>query len=191
MALKITITKESPVASIAANAVVATVAATGGTTPYTYALATGSDKYNINSSLGVVTAKAQMDLTNIATFSILATDSTPSPVTATSDIVYPAITADIQSKFTRVNKVYKITKNIDLAHGTLVLPTYSTIDYQGGTIKNGVVVCDVTTIRNNNGNSSNATLEGTYTLEDALPDNEDLSSETGVVKFKDRLPATS
>ena len=138
MALSITINKVAVAASFAAGATVATAVATGGAAPYVYNLATGSDKIAINSSTGVVTVIAAMDIDNIASFSVKATDSTSGTAqTITSDVVYPNIQASIQSKFSKPNMIYKITKDIDLGNGVLTIPDGCTLDFQGGSFYTG------------------------------------------------------
>lgn len=141
MALNITINKVSVAASFAAGATVATAVASGGTAPYVYSLATGGDKFDINSSTGVVTTIENMDASNIASFSVTATDSTTgTALTITSDVIYPPIQAAIRSKFNRINVIYKITKDIDLGHGVLTIPIGCTLDFQGGSFTNGTIV---------------------------------------------------
>lgn len=141
MALNITINKISVAASFAAGATVATAVASGGTTPYIYSLATGGDKFAINGSTGVITTIAAMDITNIASFSVTATDSTTgTALTITSDVIYPPIQAAIRNKFNRANVIYKITKDIDLGHGVLTIPKGCTLDFQGGSFANGTIV---------------------------------------------------
>ena len=148
MALNITINKVSVAASFAAGATVATAVASGGTAPYVYSLATGSDKFAINSSTGVVTTIAAMDITNIASFSVTATDSTTGTAqTITSEVVYPNIQTAIRSKFNRTNVIYKITKDIDLGHGVLTIPEGCTLDFQGGSFTNGTIVGNNTKIK--------------------------------------------
>ena len=111
MALNITINKVNAVVSFAAGATVATAVASGGTTPYVYSLDTGGDKFAINSSTGVVTTIAAMDISNIASFSVTATDNTTgTALTGTSDVTYPPIQASTQNKFNKTNVIYKITK---------------------------------------------------------------------------------
>lgn len=79
------------------------------------------DKFAINSSTGAVTTIANMDASNIASFSVTATDSTTgTPLTITSDITYPPIQAAIQSKFNKGSVIYKITKPINLYGGFLL-----------------------------------------------------------------------
>lgn len=166
MALNITINKVNAVVSFAAGATVATAVASGGTTPYVYSLATGGDKFAINSSTGVVTTIASMDINNITSFSVTATDSTTgTALTGTSDVTYPPIQAATQNKFNKANVIYKITRDIDLGHGILTIPARCTLDFQGGSFINGVVRCNNTSIKAN-GNVrmlSNITLEGSIT----------------------------
>lgn len=45
----------------------------------------------------------------------------------------------IQSMFSKENMIYKITREIDLGGGTLVIPKNTTLDFQGGAFKNGVL----------------------------------------------------
>ena len=147
MALNITINKVSVAASFAAGATVATAVASGGTTPYVYSLATGGDKFAINSSTGVVTTIAAMDITNIASFSVTATDSTTGTAqTITSEVVYPNIQAKVQSKFNRSNTIYKITRDIDLGNGVLTIPSECTLDFQGGSFSSGTITGNGTDI---------------------------------------------
>lgn len=147
MALNITINKVSVAASFAAGATVATAVASGGTTPYVYSLATGGDKFAINSSTGVVTTIAAMNITNIASFSVTATDSTTGTAqTITSEVVYPNIQAKVQSKFNRSNTIYKITKDIDLGNGVLTIPFECTLDFQGGSFSSGTITGNGTDI---------------------------------------------
>lgn len=150
MALNITINKVSVAASFAAGATVATAVASGGTTPYIYSLATGGDKFAINSSTGVITTIAAMDISNIASFSVTATDSTTgTALTITSDVIYPPIQAAIRSEFNRTNVIYKITRDINLAGGTLVLPAGCTLDFQGGSFTNGGIIFNNTYVKAN------------------------------------------
>lgn len=164
MALNITINKVSVAASFAAGATVATAVASGGTTPYVYSLATGGDKFAINSSTGVVTTIAAMDITNIASFSVTATDSTTgTALTITSDVIYPPIQAAIRSKFDRTNVIYKITKDIDLGHGVLTIPAGCTLDFQGGSFRNGVLtLINTRVVQQDVENYITATINGTY-----------------------------
>lgn len=161
MALNITINKVSVAASFAAGATVATAVASGGTAPYVYSLATGGDKFAINSSTGVVTTIAAMDITNIASFSVTATDSTTgTALTITSDVIYPPIQAAIRSKFDRTNVIYKITKDIDLGHGVLTIPEGCTLDFQGGSFTNGNIVFNNTKLMGSINFSSSITPSG-------------------------------
>lgn len=145
MALNITINKVDAVVSFAAGATVATAVASGGTTPYVYSLATGGDKFAINSSTGVVTTIAAMDINNIASFSVTATDSTTgTALTGTSSVTYPPIQAATQKKFNNTNVIYKITRDIDLGHGILTIPAGCTLDFQGGSFSNGTVILNGT-----------------------------------------------
>lgn len=149
MTLNITINKATVAASFAAGATVATAVTTGGTTPYVYSLATGSNKFAINSSTGIVTTIATMDINNISPFSVTVTDSTTGTVlTVTSGVTYPLIQAKAQSKFNKPNVIYKITKDIDLGNGVLTIPVGCTLDFQGGSISNGNIIYQNTTITN-------------------------------------------
>ena len=164
MALNITINKASVAASFAAGATVATAVASGGTAPYVYSLATGGDKFAINSSTGVVTTIAAMDINNISSFSVTATDSTAgTALTITSDVIYPPIRAAIQDKFDKANVIYKITKDINLNGGTLTIPAGCTLDFQGGSIINGTLILKNTLIiQQDIENHITATINGTY-----------------------------
>lgn len=140
MALNITINKKAVATSYPAGSTVATAVASGGTTPYTYSLATGGNYFSINASTGVVTTKALMDADSIQSFSVTATDSNSTPESITSGVVYPNIQAAIQNKFSKSNMIYKITKDIDLGNGILTIPDNCTLDFQGGSFSNGTIV---------------------------------------------------
>ena len=150
MALNITINKVAVTASFAAGDTVATAVTTGGTAPYVYSLATDGDKFAINSSTGVVTTIAAMDINNISSFSVTVTDSTTgTALTGTSGVTYPPIQAKSQSKFNKPNIIYKITKDIDLGNGVLTIPVGCTLDFQGGSFSNGNIVFSNTLLEGN------------------------------------------
>lgn len=46
---------------------------------------------------------------------------------------------NIQNKFKKTNTIYKITKDMDLEGSTLIIPVGCTLDFQGGSFKNGVI----------------------------------------------------
>lgn len=145
MALNITINKVAVAASFAAGAKVADIVASGGTSPYAYELATGGDYFQISGT--EVKVKANMNINNIQSFSVTVTDSTTgTALIATSDVVYPNIQAAIQNKFNSANKIYKITKDIDLGNGVLTIPAGCTLDFQGGSFSNGTINFSNTTI---------------------------------------------
>lgn len=161
MALSITINKVAQAVSFAAGAIVATAVASGGIT-YTYSLATGSDEFSINSTTGAVTVKALMDSTNIKSFSITATSGAD---TITSEVVYPNIIAAIQNKFSKANMIYKITKDIDLNRCILTIPAGCTLDFQGGSFTNGLIILSATKVLPLGCNISEyvlTTISGTY-----------------------------
>lgn len=173
MALNITINKTAVAASYPAGSTVATAVASGGTTPYTYSLATGGDYFNIDASTGVVTTKALMDADSIQSFSVTATDSNSTPESITSGVVYPNIQASQQSKFNKSNVIYKIVNDIDLGNAALTIPTGCTLDFQGGSFSNGTIILDNTIIRNVEGDISTvitAIITGTYKAGQVLYD---------------------
>lgn len=171
MALSLTINKVNVAASFAAGATVANAVASGGTAPYVYSLATGGDKFAINSSTGAVTTIANMDASNIASFSVTATDSTTgTPLTITSDITYPPIQAAIQSKFNKGSVIYKITKPINLYGGVLTIPEGCTLDFQGGSIDNGLIVFNNTTIKNEPIFGPDIDVQGLSSIEGVYPE---------------------
>lgn len=147
MALNITINKTTVAASYPAGSTVATAVASGGTTPYTYSLATGGDYFSIDASTGVVTTKALMDVSSIQSFSVTATDSNSTPESITSGVIYPNIQATQQSKFNKSNVIYKIVNDINLGNAVLTIPANCTLDFQGGSFSNGTIVGSNTKIK--------------------------------------------
>lgn len=168
MALNITINKTAVAASYPAGSTVATAVASGGTTPYTYSLATGGDYFNIDSSTGVVTTKALMDASSIQSFSVTATDSNSTPESITSGVVYPNIQAAQQSKFNKSNVIYKIVNDIDLGNAVLTIPANCTLDFQGGSFSNGTIMGNNTKIKAGLSKifETNITLNGTWNCSD-------------------------
>ena len=163
MALSITINKVAVAASFTSGTKVADIAVSGGTSPYAYELATGGDYFQISGT--EVQVKADMNIENIQPFSVTATDSTSgTALTVTSDVVYPAITAKIQSRFNSAGKIYKITQDIDLGHGVLTVPYGCTLDFQGGSFNNGNIILNNTSITANPTSHifNNIKLSGTF-----------------------------
>lgn len=164
MALSITINKVAVADSFASGTKVADIVVSGGTSPYAYELATGGDYFQISGT--EVQVIADMNIDNIQSFSVTATDSTSeAALTVTSDVVYPAITAKIQSRFNSAGKIYKITQDIDLCHGVLTVLYGCTLDFQGGSISNGTITLNNTKIHPQGCNIADyitATISGTY-----------------------------
>ena len=170
--MNITISKVAIVSSFEANATIATAVASEGTTPYIYSLATGSDKFAINSTTGVVTVLVAMNIDNISSFSVTATDSAATAETVTSDVTYPNIQAKIQAKFGKSNMIYKITKDIDLANGVLTIPKGCVLDFQGGSFSNGTIVGSNTKIESGLTKifGTDITLSGTWIADSLSPE---------------------
>lgn len=71
----------------------------------------------------------------------------------------------IQDKFNMPNVIYKITKDIDLEGSTLTIPVGCTLDFQGGSIINGILTLNKTKILPNGCIISDyitAEIQGTY-----------------------------
>lgn len=172
MALSITINKVAVANSFAAGTKVADIVVSGGTSPYSYSLASGGDYFQISGT--EVQVINEMDISNIQSFSVFVEDSTPGePVPGVSEEVYPNITAKIQSRFNSANKIYKITQDIDLGHGILTIPSRCTLDFQGGRIINGTVQLNNTKVLPNGCNISyyiTATITGNYAIGQCLYD---------------------
>lgn len=145
MALNITINKVAVADSFAAGTKVADIVVSGGTSPYSYSLASGGDYFQISGT--EVQVIADMDISNIQSFSVFVEDSTSgTALTITSEETYPNLTAEIQSRFKSANRIYKITQDIDLGHGILTIPSGCTLDFQGGSFSTGSIVFNETSI---------------------------------------------
>lgn len=66
----------------------------------------------------------------------------------------------IQDKFNKPNVIYKITKDIDLEGTTLTIPAECTLDFQGGSLNNGVVIGNNTRVLQQF--KGNAQLKGSF-----------------------------
>ena len=112
MALNITINKVDAADSFAAGTKIADIVVSGGTSPYSYSLASGGDYFQISGT--EVQVINEMNISNIQSFSVTATDSTSgTALTVTSEETYPNLTAEIQSRFNSAGKIYKITQDIE------------------------------------------------------------------------------
>lgn len=60
-----------------------------------------------------------------------------------ANIVFTAI----QDRFNKANVIYKITRDLDLNGGTLVIPANCTLDFQGGVISNGTITLNNTYLK--------------------------------------------
>ena len=161
--MKISINKVSVVTSYSANEKVADVVVSGGASPYSYSLVTGGDYFQLNGT--EVHVKANMDISNIQSFSVKVTDS--SSGSAISDVVYPNIEAKIQNRFESSNHIYVITNDVDLGHGVLTIPSGCILDFQGGKITNGVLLLNGTKVLPNGlsvGSYITADISGKYVL---------------------------
>lgn len=141
--MEITINKTNSTVRYTANSKVADIVVSGGTAPYTYTLATGSEYFKI-SDTGVYVL-TDMTIDNVQSFSVTVTDSTLDSVT--SDVITPNVIKSAQSLFTKANQIYKITKDIDLGGSTLTIPEGCTLDFQGGSFSNGTIQGNNTKIK--------------------------------------------
>lgn len=67
--------------------------------------------------------------------------------------------------FVKQDFIYKIINDIDLEENSIVIPSGCTLDFQGGTIKNGTIQLNNTKILPNGCNISDyitATISGSY-----------------------------
>ena len=78
----------------------------------------------------------------------------------------------IQDKFNKENHIYKITKDIDLEDGELVIPAGCTLDFQGGSFSNGTITGNNTTIKAGLEQifSESVILNGTWNVTEAYPE---------------------
>lgn len=176
MALNININLVAPIATIPANTKVADIVVTGGTAPYNYTLVTGSDSFSIDGT--TVKTKAEMTIANIASFSVLATDSASPADTVTSDVTYPAIESALALKMTKANIIYKITRYYDLGHGTLTIPAGCTLDFQGGSLNNGVVIGNNTRVLQQF--KGNAQLKGSFNSNEVYVTQQNIQNVIGI-----------
>lgn len=64
--------------------------------------------------------------------------------------MYPRVVSKLQNKFNKPNTIYKVTKDLDLNHCVLTIPEGCTLQFDGGSIKNGIVDFNFTTFINPN-----------------------------------------
>lgn len=171
MALSITINKVGTYfTSIPIGTKVADIVVSGGTTPYTYTLTTGSNKYQIVGT--EVQAKVVIKIDNLESFSVTATDSSTPILSVTSEFITPYVQAAVQSKFNKSNMIYKIVDDIDLGNGILTIPSGCTLDFQGGSFSNGIIKGNLTNIKATISVifKSNLIPSGTWNIEKIYPE---------------------
>lgn len=139
MALSISIKKVVVASILEANAKVADIVASGGTSPYSYSLVEGDEFFQISGT--EVLVKEEMTSENLQSFAVKVTDSESSEVI--SKRIYPDI---IQRKFRKSAVTYRIVTDFDLNGGKLTIPYLCTLDFQGGRISNGTIELNVTRI---------------------------------------------
>lgn len=90
-----------------------------------------------------------------------------------------------QSMLAKENTTYIIQYDYNLNKQTISIPEGSVLLFEGGSIDNGTINCNGTTIVDKF--SGNATIVGTYSFQDAQADEEDITqNQSSVLKFKDR-----
>lgn len=90
-----------------------------------------------------------------------------------------------QAMLNKENTIYIIQYDYNLNGQTITIPSGCVLQFEGGSIDNGQIDCTDTIIINQW--RGTATLTGTYTYQDAIADEEDITQETNVLKFKDKL----
>ncbi len=90
-----------------------------------------------------------------------------------------------QSMLAKENTIYIIQYDYNLNKQIISIPEGSVLLFEGGSIDNGTINCNGTTIVDKF--SGNATIVGTYSFQDAQADEEDITqNQSSVLKFKDR-----
>lgn len=90
-----------------------------------------------------------------------------------------------QSMISKENTIYIIQYDYSLNRQTISIPEGSVLLFEGGSINDGTITCNSTTIIGKFG--GNATIAGTYSFQDAQADEEDITqSQSSILKFKDK-----
>ena len=90
-----------------------------------------------------------------------------------------------QSMLAKENTIYILQYDYNLNNQTITIPEGSVLLFEGGSIDDGAINCNGTTIVDKF--SGNATIVGTYSFQDAQADEEDITqNQSSVLKFKDR-----
>lgn len=79
---------------------------------------------------------------------------------------------NVQNKFKKTNTIYKITKDMNLEGSTLIIPVGCTLDFQGGSFKNGTIEGNGTAIQSELRRifDDNIVLEGMWNVKEAYPE---------------------
>lgn len=90
-----------------------------------------------------------------------------------------------QQMLVKENTIYIVQYSYSLNRQTISIPEGSVLLFEGGSINDGTVNCNGTTIVGKFG--GNATIAGTYSFQDAQADEEDITqNQSSVLKFKDK-----
>lgn len=91
---------------------------------------------------------------------------------ATIDNIYPKVVSKYQNKFKKEGVIYKITKDYDLNNCVLTISDNCTLQFEGGSIKNGTLTGTMSLIDNKNNATifNNISITGTYNCTEVCSD---------------------
>ena len=108
-----------------------------------------NDQYSFNTTNKTILTSSNVTSNNLKAINFTARNWVSGEQVEINDM-YPRVVSKLQNKFNKPNTIYKVTKDLDLNHCVLTIPEGCTLQFDGGSIKNGIVDFNFTTFINPN-----------------------------------------
>lgn len=98
-----------------------------------------NDQYSFNTTNKTILTSSNVTSNNLKAINFTVRNWVSGEQVEINDM-YPRVVSKLQNKFNKPNTIYKVTKDLDLNHCVLTIPTGCTLDFAGGSIINGELV---------------------------------------------------
>lgn len=127
-----------------------------------------NDQYSFNTANKTILTSSNVTSNNLKAINFTARNWVSGEQVEINDM-YPRVVSKLQNKFNKPNVIYKITKDYDLNHCILTIPEGCTLQFEGGSLDNGILQGTNTNIENKSNSyifKSNLFTLGGLTLEE-------------------------